>query len=885
MAALDQKCTSNRGQQQTVTDGNSVSKPVPFAIQSDTGCTNAPLTAGLCLPKGRVFEATSADVHLQHSDTSSESETMLVGADAEVLNRWHDGSVRWVLLSFVAPTLAEGKTQASAVLRSSPEPSNAAVSSSLSVKDHCFLMELNGRKILIDTSICDHNGHSLKLSATSFTERQQTVRRQRWESLLHVEGHPDIELAITFNVWPSSGIVDVSTRIRNKQRAIHAGGLWDLGDKGSFHFSQFSLKLSSASSQNSKLTFNLDGPTAKTESADGPFALVQHGSGGSTWNSSNHINGEGEVTVKQNGFRLTFGSQQRDGLRASPTVCLSNSEGQLRIAVPEFWQQFPGSINCEPSLGSASVGLFPAESNNIHELQGGEQKTKRFVFSLNSNGSSPSGNPMSWVHAPPRVIPNSDWVRRCNVIPWLPDANKSVVDNPQHHERLTGYLAAARANECSISKRREAIDEYGWRNFGEIHADHEQTHFAGTGTVVSHYNNQFDLIFGAIQNLIVSGDATWYEIFDPMARHVTDIDIYHTDQDRACFNGGLFWHTDHYVDAQTATHRTYSKNNAGSGAYGGGPSNEHNYPTGLLYYYFLTGNEAARDSVISLADWVINMDDGRKTLFGVIDGGDTGLASKTVLEDFHGPGRGVGNSINACLDGWLLTADQKYMAKAEQLIKRCVHPEQDCDALHLADAEGHWSYTVCLTALGRYLHVKAGDGQLDATYEYVRQTLVHYGNWMAKNEKPSLSVPEDLEYPTEAWAAQDFRKANTLRIAASCCHDPDPKRAMKKAADNIHETAWTDLYRFGDAHLSARCLSIIMTEGLRQLHHEDDHSESFAVSNQKPLTDQWTMFKLQKHRVKNTLKNPIQFLKSVLANVRPRTVRQSLDAFKRQIKS
>ena len=86
----------------------------------------------------------------------------------------------------------------------------------------------------------------------------------------------------------------------------------------------------------------------------------------------------------------------------------------------------------------------------------------------------------------------------------------------------------------------------------------------------------------------------------------------------------------HYKDAATATHRAYSKANKKPGQpYGGGPGNEHNWSTGLLHYYYLTGDPLAHDAVLSLANWVINRDDGRQTFLGLIDDGPTGLASRT----------------------------------------------------------------------------------------------------------------------------------------------------------------------------------------------------------------------------------------------------------------
>ena len=43
----------------------------------------------------------------------------------------------------------------------------------------------------------------------------------------------------------------------------------------------------------------------------------------------------------------------------------------------------------------------------------------------------------------------------------------------------------------------------------------------------------------------------------PLARHIMDIDLYHTENDKSGYNGGLFWHTVHYRDAGTSNHRTF----------------------------------------------------------------------------------------------------------------------------------------------------------------------------------------------------------------------------------------------------------------------------------------------------------------------------------------
>src|SRR5207249_2033536 len=101
-------------------------------------------------------------------------------------------------------------------------------------------------------------------------------------------------------------------------------------------------------------------------------------------------------------------------------------------------------------------------------------------------------------------------------------------------------------------------------------------------------------------------------------------DVYHTTEDRAAFNHGLFWHTTHYGTAATATHRGYSRRTV---AHGGGPANEHCYTTGLLDHFHLTGHVPSRDTVLEMAQRIIDMDDGRNHVLAWIDSSHTGYAS------------------------------------------------------------------------------------------------------------------------------------------------------------------------------------------------------------------------------------------------------------------
>lgn len=844
---------------------------IPFEVISDatSRLRAVPMTTGLCVPKGAVFDA---------------GEWVVEGlggahfpAQTEVLNRWNDGSVRWMLVHFVAGRVLPGRT--SCTLAKYKQRPTSVTTSVRWIEGALVARVQDGSaaqptesSFQMKPEFLDAEGRPLQLEVTAVTE--ESSGSVRCVSVIDavVSRMPFVELQIRLEAWPSSGHFRATTRLRNTRRAQHKGGLWDLGDAGSLRFRGLHLSISGGDIQQASLYWKAEAnlPVREMSNPDG-IRIVQVGSGSAEWATSNHTDADGQSTVATRGYHVHSDAGVFRGYRSEPVVALSNNESSLSVTVPEFWQQFPGSLSATPA--GIDVGLFPSQTGTTFELQGGEQKTQSIWIS--TRPAADDLTHLAWSDHPPRIVQSAKWIRECRVISWLPESIAGT--------QIEDYLTAATSDDRSFTARRETIDEYGWRNFGDMPADHEQTHYAGDNTIVSHYNNQFDVIFGGILNLVLSGDTKWFELFDPLARHVMDIDVYHTTEDRPAFNGGLFWHTDHYLDAKTATHRAYSARNATDDSYGGGLSCEHNYTTGLLYYHFLTGSAEARSTVLSLAEWVINMDDGSSEIWGLLDSGNTGFASSTVFEDFHGPGRGAGNSINALVDGWTLTGDDRYILKATQLIRRAVHPQQDCDELGLLDAEKFWSYTVCMTAIGRYLATKLEAGQQDEDYEYARQTLESYGRWMATNERPTLSERDKLLYVTEAWAVQDFRKANALRIAASCTDDTESELQMRRKADELNAAAWEDLYGFDEKHLTARCLSILMTEGVRDVFHRAHRPEYMPPAEIKLSETEWTMFVPQKIRVKRMLKQPVQLARASVNLLNPKRWLQTLRALKRQL--
>lgn len=836
---------------------------VPFQIRRKCSFSSfQPISLGVPFPKGQITESSA----FQFLDGQGRPVTL----QTRPLAHWSDGSIQWLLLDFLLHPTANDSTTWN--LTSAPDQATPRVPESMGViaTPDTFQVDtglaqftlnrttfrpfdqvrINGKEILNTQGkglvLTDEHGKpGIPRVEKSFLETQGPVR-----TTVYLEGkffgRVPCRFVARLSFYSGTGLVKLSLTVHNPHRARHPGGLWDLGDRGSLLFRDLSLDLVLAGPDQPQVLWSAEPDHAYESLRDGFLEIYQDSSGGPNWQSRTHLNQEGRIPCSFSGYRVRANGSQRQGKRANPVIGLLNASASLAVAVPEFWQQFPKAL--EVNQHALHVRLFPEQWDDLFELQGGEQKTHTVWFSFHP--PAPGWMlPLDWIHQPAQVSLSSEWYAATGALPlvspggqenqgWLRSLLEEGMQGPQ------GFIAG-----------REVIDEYGWRNFGEVNANHEAVHYPGPAPVISHYNNQYDLLQGAILQYCQTGQTCWLDLFDPLARHVLDIDIYHTDKDRAAFNHGPFWHTDHYRDAATATHRCYSRANVplANGPYGGGPCCEHNYTTGLLLYYYLTGNIQARDAVLELANWVVQMDDGRNNVLGWVSRSPTGLASATRSVNFHGPGRGSGNSVNTLLNAWLVSKQRPYLDKAEELIRRVIHPRDDVVAHDLLNVEDRWSYTVFLVVLARYLDLKAEAGELDYMYAYGRAGLLRYAQWMVEHEVPYFDQLDRLEYPTETWAAQDLRKANVLRLAAMYSSGPFRLELLSKAT-LLADRAWRDLMRFGTRTM-ARPMAILLAEGVR-----DQFFRSHQVATAPAPTGEYDFgspqkFVPQRQRVLDVLKS------------------------------
>ena len=772
-----------------------------------------PVTTGVPFPAGMVRDLST--LRLARDDAAP------AATQFRELERWPDGTIRWALLDFAATR--SGRAGTAYDLALAADDTTAPADDGL-ILDHglnhvqlttgptTFRIERGGSFPIssVTTAAGDvvaADGAGLEIATGGQTgawtvDAITVVARGPVRAEIHVTATPPAGLGSTplvvfarVEIFSSTPAARVHLTIRNRRRAEHPGGQWPLGDPGSIFLDAARVRIRPAGGITSA-GLAID-PSTPAAAVTPPVTLLQASSGGDQWQSRTHVTRDAQVRLPFRGYRCHTAEGTWTGDRATPVLSVQAAAGPLHVAVPDFWQNFPRALALDEA--AVTIGLFPDDAGDVHELQGGEQKTHTFVVACGDDPVSPQ--PLAWCLVPQRFRIPIDQVARAAAIPGLdqplgePDpAYTSLADLSLDPDR--GFVA-----------KRERADEYGWRHFGDLPADHESAFQPPDRPFVSHYNNQYDAVAGFACQFLLTGDQRWWRLMDDLARHVYDIDVYHTSDDKAAYNHGLFWHTNHYVDAGTSTHRTYPR----VGSAGGGPSAEHNYNLGLMLHYFLTGDPLSRETAIALGQWVIDMDDGGLTPLRRLSRQPTGLADYTA--GHHGPGRGVGHSILACIVAHRLSGERRFLDKAEALIRRTAAPGDPVSSVYVDDIEGYWSYTAFLQALGVYLDHKISLGECDAMAGWARSVLLTFARFMTDHERPYLERPDRLEFPTQTWTAQDLRKADVFQWAARHTDGADRDRFAERATF-FFDHATTALPQM-DGYTFTRPIVLVLTQGIR----------------------------------------------------------------------
>lgn len=714
---------------------------------------------------------------------------------------WNDGSVKWAVLEFFMDVAESSATNVKICLNPDAHmavPSKAEIEESsseirvhrngvnISVAKDSF-RPFNSVSLHGDVQVCKSSLTEMTLmngEKAAFTVEKVSWRDSEIVTRITMSGGVGNRAAGNLAEFSSTiliydELVKVELSLRNPKSAKHYGGIWDLGDSNSLYIKDFSQKMDMAPL--SSAAYSMGNKLNHYPS----FSIYQGSSGGDNSRHPNHMNRNGGININCDGFSICGPEGELEkGKRLNAEIVAQGEGFSVAVAMENFWQNFPKKMAIED--GSLKLGFFPAENEVEYELQPGEQKTHSYYLRFMQEGAR-----LAWLYEPIRVEVPHAWYLDSKAVPYLAAADKML--DPVLENMITSLVEG----ENTLLDRREVIDEYGWRNFGDIFADHEYYECAikpDLASFTSHYNNQYDLLSSMLFQYLKTGYQVWLTISKELAEHLVDIDIYHTDRDKSAFNNGMFWHTEHFASAHTATHRSFSvvsKKSKGLRSYGGGPAYDHDYARGLKLYYFLTGDVKARQAVLDLADWTIRGIDGITTFVETFEH----LIKQRMRRryaalmpyGFNGPGRPGGNALNVMLDAFELTNEISYLRKAEELIRKCISPGDDIDARNLLEPNIRWMYTIFLMALESYLHIKRQIKEFDEMYAYGAVCMRNYALWMSVNEVSLFERVGELDYPNYATrAAQDLRKSCVMLAARKYC-DEEQRAAIYDRACTIYD--------------------------------------------------------------------------------------------------
>lgn len=761
-------------------------------------------TFGLPLPKGQVAKVNELQL-CQNKE--------LLSAYLTPVGYWNDNSIRWLKCQTIV-----GQSGIVDVLLNNDSDTcesfsvvESKTNSFKSSKNIIFQTCEDSLKASIKLKLCDHE------TPLNFIKQKNISKLTPLTETYTITGifkfnKRQLKLNCHIEVCKYTGDIGIKLRLHNPHAAAHTGGQWDLGDKNSIIIEDFSLILQLADTQASVVINDTSIEAQEPVDYEGDYTLKQYSSGGDNWQSPIHWDENKNITVHKNGFELI---NEKDillqGLRAAPVAALKNKEKLFKMKLEGFWQNFPITL-----IGNKDSLSWKLLAKNT-ELQGGESKTWVFRCNLKTPRERSESDKKISNLAVPHIRYNTEYLAQCNILPHL-SFSKS-------RSALTKLIHIGIDGEQDFFKKREKNDVYGWRNYGELDADHEAVNKPENSYFISHYNNQYDPLMGMTLQFLHHGDPKWLQLLKPLNQHIQDIDIYDTKDDKAEYNGGFFWHTDHYLSAQTCSHRSNSKHHIA--AYdgflgGGGPGGQHCYTTGLTLQYWLFGDEEAKTKVAQLCTWIRHFYDGSDSIAErtfrllTIDFKQNELTNIGV----KAPGykypldRGTGNFLVALIDNYDLRETPALLQEMGQIIRQTFHPLEDISLRQLNNHENAWFYTVFLQSVVRYLLLKESRNNIDDDYWYARHGLMHYCHWMIENESFYLDHPEQLEFPNDTWCAQELRKANLFYYAYYFSKDHESLYIDR--AEEFYNYVTNRLTKSNEAH-HTRILAIMMqNDGVQQ---------------------------------------------------------------------
>ena len=536
-----------------------------------------PVTAGVPFPKGML----GSDAQLRLLDSQSRE----IPLQTRVLERWPDGTVKWVLLDFQ-------NQEPGVTLEFGNQVARNKADSPLQVTE-------DADAVTVDTGTLKFtvNKRRFGLLDAVWHEGGKVIDRPAVFTLTGPDGTVYTSAAAPEEVVvEENGPVRAVVRVSGRHQAADGKKLFTYTVRLHAWARQPYLRIQHTFGNDSGAA---DFTTIRSLALHLPLA----GTGGE-WSMAGRSGGFREnqpVQLKQHaGARYSVDPRIAQGRRASGWAERSGGGRVATLAVRDFWQNYPKDLGVSPE--GFDVALCPAlrqdeydgangtidEHRLYYYLHGGGYKLRQGVTKTHDLWLEFGGKAAAAVRTEQQVrlaAAPAGWYARSNVFGELalPGAGGVLARYDQvFAQSFAGYL-----------RDRETNREYGMLNFGDWWGER----------IINWGNSEYDTQHAFLLQFARTGDWRYFRAAEEMEWHNRDIDTIHYHSDRKLV-GAVYAHAIGHTGA-------YYEQRPTAGAPPGGfregsPqshfADDHTFIEGHFDYYFLTGDRRSFETAIRTAD-------------------------------------------------------------------------------------------------------------------------------------------------------------------------------------------------------------------------------------------------------------------------------------------
>jgi hypothetical protein len=560
---------------------------------------NWPVSSGVPLPQGQVFETTN----LRLVNAANQP----VAAQKQVLARWHDGSLKWVQFSFLAPAAQEKyQLQYGAPIR---DENNTQLAS----------RNADGA-IAVDTGVLRWSAAPEKSGAYEISLAQNGKELLKNAQLFITD-----DKGKTFSSAVKPDAVEIESNGPQHATVIVRGALGDAASKSTFfryilrwHFTrnspvarvQVTLENDNKASNFSEvesavLRFQLPSNAAQVKLADvGTFSSAPNQA----------------VSVAQyydDAFTAHTPNGEKSGARFPGWLQWGSGAQNLTLAVRDFWQLYPKALSVRGNV--LEIGLAPpVEASQYAKFKGTVEEYRSVFYLMDGSYKLRLGTSFTTeVAINASATDGAQFADYTNNPPLL-------VATPEYYRDSKAFGDIGLGDEFPLVKN---YNEKTASSFGNYLADHEKQHEYGLMNygdwwgerAINWGNVEYDTPHAFILQFARTGDVNFYRAAVAAETHNRDIDTVHHAVDPPgkyfSIGGG------HYAASEAAVGRVWEHSVGHTGGYfAKNPvtgetdlfsprgmiesvfSSSHTWTEGHYERYFLTGDTRSRDVANSIAD-------------------------------------------------------------------------------------------------------------------------------------------------------------------------------------------------------------------------------------------------------------------------------------------